>query len=81
MDPSFCGKEVKFSIKESKPGIATGLRSINSFIGYAFALLLLLSGRYIDWILTLFPLWILLISIYILIDNLRPPSQAGATSP
>ena len=52
-----------------------------AFIGYAFALLLLLSGRYIDWILMLFPLWVLLISIYILIDNLRPPSQAGATSP
>ena len=52
-----------------------------AFIGYAFALLLLLSGRYIEWILMLFPLWVLLISIYILIDNLRPPSQAGATSP
>ena len=52
-----------------------------AFIGYAFALLLLLSGRYIEWILMLFPLWVLLISIYILIDKLRPPSQAGATSP
>jgi hypothetical protein len=34
---------------------------------------LLLSGRYIEWILMLFPLWVLLVSIYILIDNLRRP--------
>jgi len=46
-------------------------------LGYAFALFLLLSGRYIEWILMLFPLWVLLISLYILIDNLRRPSAAG----
>ena len=38
-------------------------------------------GRYIDWILLVFPLWVLLISIYILIDNLRRPSQTAATIP
>jgi len=27
-----------------------------AFLGYAFALFLLLSGRYIDWILLVFPL-------------------------
>ena len=42
-----------------------------AFLGYALALFLLLSGRYIEWILMVFPLWVLLISIYILIDNLR----------
>jgi hypothetical protein len=42
-----------------------------AFLGYAFALFLLLSGRYIEWILMLFPIWVLLISIHILIDNLR----------
>jgi len=52
-----------------------------AFLGYAFALFLLLSGRYIEWILMLFPMWVLLISIYILIDNLRGPPQAAATSP
>jgi hypothetical protein len=30
-----------------------------AFLGFAFALLLLLSGRYIDWILLVFPLWVL----------------------
>jgi hypothetical protein len=52
-----------------------------AFLGFTFALLLLLSGRYIDWIILVFPLWVLLISIYILIDNLRRPSQPEATSP
>src|SRR6201996_643674 len=32
-----------------------------AFLGFACALLLLLSGRYIDWILLVFPLWVLLI--------------------
>ena len=52
-----------------------------AFLGYAFALFLLLSGRYIEWILMLFPIWVLLISIHILIDNLRRPPQAVEISP
>ena len=52
-----------------------------SFLGFPFALLLLFSGRYIDWSILVFPLWVLLISIYILIDNLRRPSQTAATNP
>jgi hypothetical protein len=39
-----------------------------------------LSGRYIGWIILVFPLWVVLISVYILIDNLRRPSQTAATS-
>ena len=71
-----------FMISTSTLAIRTGIiaRWI-AFLGYAFALFLLLSGRYIEWILMLFPLWVLLISIYILIDNLRRPSEVGATSP
>jgi hypothetical protein len=71
-----------FMISTSTLAIRTGIiaRWI-TFLGYAFALFLLLSGRYIEWILMLFPLWVLLISIYILIDNLRRPSEVGATSP
>jgi len=52
-----------------------------AFLGYAFALFLLLSGRYIERILMLFPMWVLLISIYVLIDNLRRPPQVAAISP
>jgi hypothetical protein len=71
-----------FMISSSTFAIRTGItpRWI-AFTGFAFALLMLFSGRYIDWILLVFPLWVLLISIYILIDNLRRPSQTAATSP
>src|SRR5271167_684772 len=71
-----------FMISTSTLTIRTGFtpRWI-AFLGFACALLLLFSGRYIDWILLVFPLWVLLISIYILIDNLRRPSQTAATNP
>jgi hypothetical protein len=52
-----------------------------AFLGYAFAVFLLLSGRFIEWILMLFPLWVLLVSIHILTDNLRRPPQVAAISP
>jgi hypothetical protein len=39
------------------------------------------SGRYVTWIIMVFPLWVLLVSIYILIDNLHRPPQAGAIGP
>jgi hypothetical protein len=42
-----------------------------AFLGYALALLLLLSIGYIAWISLVFPLWVLLISVYILIENYR----------
>jgi hypothetical protein len=69
-----------FMISTSTLAIRTGIiaRWI-AFLGYALALFLMLSGRYIDWILLVFPLWVLLISIYILIDNLRPPSETMST--
>jgi hypothetical protein len=71
-----------FMISTSTLAIRTGIiaRWI-AFLGYAFALFLLLSGRYIEWILMLFPFWVLLVSIYILIDNLRRPPQVAAISP
>jgi hypothetical protein len=63
-----------FMISTSTLAIRTGIiaRRI-AFLGYACALFLLLTGRYIEWILMLFPLWVLLVSIYILMDNLRRP--------
>jgi hypothetical protein len=70
-----------FMISTSTITIRTGFapRWI-AYLGFALALLLLLSGRYIDWILLVFPLWVLLISIYILIDNLRRASQTATVS-
>ena len=71
-----------FMISTSTLAIRTGFapRWI-AFVGFAFALLLLLSGRYVEWIIMVFPLWVLLISIYILIDNLGRTSQSAARSP
>jgi hypothetical protein len=39
--------------------------------GYVLAALLLLSSRFADWLPLAFPLWVLVLSLYILIDNLR----------
>jgi hypothetical protein len=41
------------------------------FLGYGLAAFLLLSIGYISWIALVFPLWVLLISVYILIENYR----------
>ena len=48
-----------------------------AWLGYVVALLLLLSSRYIEGILMVFPMWVLLISLYILIDNLRQPASGS----
>lgn len=40
-------------------------------LGYAAAAFILVGSGYVDWALFVFPLWVLLVSIYILIDNLR----------
>lgn len=70
-----------FMIVTSTLALRTGfLARWIAFLGFAVALLLLLSSRHIEGILLAFPLWVLLISVYILIDNLRQPSPAAATS-
>jgi len=63
-----------FMISASTLAIRTGfIPRWLAFLGYALASLLLLSSRYFESILFVFPLWVLLISIHILIDNLRRP--------
>lgn len=42
-----------------------------AFLGYMLALALLLSVGTIEWIPLVFPLWVLLVSVHILIENLR----------
>jgi hypothetical protein len=47
------------------------------FLGYGLALFLLFSIGFITWASLVFPLWTLLISVYILIENIhRPPAPA-----
>ena len=71
-----------FMISTSTLAIRTGFFARwLAFLGYACALFLLLSGRYIEWILMLFPMWVLLVSIHILIDNLRRVPQVAGISP
>jgi hypothetical protein len=43
-----------------------------AYLGYALALLLLLSTGYLYWAPLVFPLWVLLISVHILLTNLKP---------
>jgi hypothetical protein len=43
-----------------------------AFVGYGLALLLLLSIGYLYWAPLVFPLWVLLISVHILLANLKP---------
>ena len=43
-------------------------------LGYGLALLLLIGSYYISWSIVVLPVWVFLISIHVLIDNLRQPS-------
>ncbi len=42
-----------------------------AFVGYLLALLLLVGSYYISWSVAVLPVWVLLLSIYILMDNLK----------
>ncbi|ACB95585.1 hypothetical protein [Beijerinckia indica] len=47
------------------------------FLGYGMALVLLFGSYYISWSFIIFPLWVLMTSIYILVDNIwrRSPER------
>jgi hypothetical protein len=49
-----------------------------AMLGYILALVLLLSLGRMVWFLLVFPLWVFLISVYILIDNFQGRSLAAA---
>jgi hypothetical protein len=51
-----------------------------AFLGYALALFLLLSIGFFYWAPLVFPLWILLISVYILLANLRRSKNESAAA-
>ena len=46
--------------------------------GYALSLLLLFGSYYISWSFFVFPVWVALISIFIIVDNLRRRPATGA---
>src|SRR5215217_7143778 len=61
-----------FMITTSTLAIYTGIAARwIAVLGYALALLLLFGGSLTDWSVLLFPLWVLLMSVYILVDDFR----------
>jgi hypothetical protein len=48
------------------------------FVGYLLAVTLLVSAGMSPWFTLVFPLWVLLISVHILIENLRGQSEAAS---
>jgi hypothetical protein len=67
-----------FLITTSTIAIYTGIAARwIAYLGYAAAALLIFGIGFTDWSFVVFPLWVLLMSSYVLIDNLRP---AAATS-
>jgi len=60
-----------FMLTTSTMALRTGIfKRWMAFLGIALALLLLLSGGYLYWAILVFPLWVLLISIDILLINI-----------
>ncbi|MGO9768270.1 MAG: hypothetical protein ACLPSW_01720 [Roseiarcus sp.] len=49
-----------------------------AFLGYASAAFLLVGSGYLDWVFFIFPAWVLLVSVNILIDNLWGPQHTAA---
>ena len=68
-----------FMISTSTVVIRTGIapRWI-AFLGFLLAAILLIGSSFISWSIAVFPSWVFLISVYILIDNLGGNPLAGA---
>jgi hypothetical protein len=67
-----------FMISTSTVAIYSGIaRRWLAILGYALSLLLLFGSYYIRWSFIVFPLWVFMISVCILLDNLRRPSGSG----
>ncbi len=61
-----------FMISTSTVTIYTGMAPRwMALLGFALALILLVGSYYITWSVVVLPLWVLLISVHILVDNLR----------
>ena len=51
-----------------------------AYIGYLSALVLLIGSYYISWSFAVLPVWVFLISVHVLLDNLRQPSRRSDQS-
>jgi hypothetical protein len=52
-----------------------------ALLGYALALILLFGSYYITWGFVVLPIWVFMISVYILTDALRRPTQVQQGAP
>jgi hypothetical protein len=70
-----------FMITTSTVAIYTGFAPRwLAVLGYVLSLLLLFGSYYIRWSFVVFPLWVFLVSLCILVDNLRRPTEIGEDS-
>jgi hypothetical protein len=68
-----------FMIMASTLAIRTGFAPRwLAVLGYGLALSLLIASQWIRWAFAVFPLWVLLVSLYILIDNYSQPERRKA---
>ena len=51
------------------------------FVGYGLALFLVFSLEFIEWSILVFPGWVLLISLYFLIENYRESARVATIAP
>ena len=62
-----------FMISTSTVVIYTGIAPRwTAILGYALALILLVGSYFSTWPIVVLPLWVLLLSVIILLDNIRP---------
>jgi len=52
-----------------------------AFLGYACAVFLLVGNAYLDWVFFIFPSWVLLVSVFVLRDNLWGSAAPGSERP
>ncbi len=63
-----------FMISTSTVAVYTGFAARwIALLGYVLALLLLFGSYFFTWSFVVFPLWVLLLSVHILMENLRKP--------
>jgi hypothetical protein len=61
-----------FMISTSTIAIYTGMAARwIAYVGFAAAALLIFGSGFTDWVFMVFPLWALLLSSYVLIDDFR----------
>lgn len=71
-----------FMFVTSSIGLRTGfLARWVSFVGFAFGLVLLLVITDFAWIVLLFPLWVLLVSIWVLVADFRQGGRISTSHP